>query len=74
MVRIKDERCRECHPCKVVAMFELFEDLLSISAIFVSSCIPKKAVSLRMFVAILTLRFSRRQTKDKVINCNLLRK
>lgn len=47
MVRIKGERFRECRPCKVVAMFELLEDLLSISAIFVSSCIPNKKVSLR---------------------------
>lgn len=58
MVRIKGERFREC-PCKVVAMFELLEDLLSISAIFVSSCIPNKKVSLQMFVAVLSLRFSR---------------
>jgi hypothetical protein len=55
MVRIKDERFRECRLCKVVAMFELLEDLLSISAIFVSSYIPNKTVSLRMFVAMLTL-------------------
>jgi len=34
-------------------MFEPLEDLLSISAIFVSSYIPNKTVSLRMFVAML---------------------
>ena len=53
MFRTKDERFRECRSCKVVAMFEPLEDLLSISAIFVSSYIPNKTVSLRMFVAML---------------------
>lgn len=67
MVRFKDERFRECRPCKVVAIFELLEDLLIFTAIFVSSFITKLTVSLRMFVAILTLRFSRRLTKVKVI-------
>ena len=57
MVRIKDERFRKYRPCKVVAMFELLGDLLSISAIFVSSCVRNKMVSLRMFLAIFAVMF-----------------
>jgi len=55
MARTKYERFRECRSCKVVAMFELLEDLLSISAIFVPSCIQNKTFSLRSHIGLTIL-------------------